>query len=56
MKASILIITHHTNILEYLHPDKVYILNEGKIVMEGDEKLAEKIEKNGFKGAFSVSE
>lgn len=56
MKTSILIITHHTNILEYLHPDKVYILNEGKIVMEGDEKLAEKIEKNGFKGAFSVSE
>lgn len=56
MKASILIITHHTNILEYLHPDKVYILNGGKIVMEGDESLAYSVEKNGFKGAFSISE
>ena len=55
-KCSILIITHHTNILEYLHPDKVYILNEGKIVLEGDMSLAQKIEKTGFKGAFSVSE
>lgn len=56
MKASILIITHHTNILEYLHPDKVYILNGGKIVMTGDESLAYSVEKNGFKGAFSISE
>lgn len=55
-KASLLIITHHTNILEYLHPDKVYILNGGRIAMEGDMTLAYSIEKNGFKGAFSVSE
>ncbi len=55
-KAAILIITHHTNILEYLKPDKVYILSEGRIAMEGDEQLAQKIEKNGFKGAFSVGE
>lgn len=55
-KASILIITHHTNILEYLNPDKVYILNDRHIAMEGDMKLAMAIEKNGFKGAFSISE
>lgn len=54
--ASILIITHHTDILEYLTPDKVYILNDGRIAMEGDLNLALKIEKVGFKGAFSVSE
>lgn len=54
--VAILIITHHTNILEYLNPDKVYILNDGHIVLEGDKSLAEKIEKSGFKGAFSVSE
>ncbi|HBA37590.1 MAG TPA: Fe-S cluster assembly ATPase SufC [Firmicutes bacterium] len=54
-KASILIITHHTNILEYLHPDKVYILADGKISMEGDVTLAQSIEKSGFKGAFSVN-
>lgn len=55
-KASLLIITHHKNILEYLSPDKVYILNEGKIVMDGGLELAESIEKSGFKGAFRVSE
>lgn len=55
-KASILIITHHTNILEYLEPDKVYILNGGKIIASGDMTLARTIEKDGFKGAFSVSE
>lgn len=54
--ASILIITHHTNILEYLEPDKVHILNNGTIVIDGDKKLAEAIEKNGFKGAFSISD
>ena len=42
-KASILIITHHTNILEYLTPDKVYILNGGRITMEGDMELANKL-------------
>jgi len=55
-KASILIITHHTNILEYLHPDKVYILSKGKIILDGDKTLADSVEKNGFKGAFSISE
>lgn len=55
-KASILIITHHTNILEYLEPDRVYILNDGRVAMEGDMELAKKIEKNGFRGAFSISE
>lgn len=55
-KASILIITHHTNILEYLTPDKVYVLDGGTIIMDGDIKLANSIEKNGFKGAFSISD
>ncbi len=55
-KASILIITHHTNILEYITPDKVHILEDGKIVMSGDASLAESVEKYGFKGAFNVNE
>lgn len=55
-KASILVITHHKNILDFLPPDRVYILNDGKVAMEGGLELAEMIEKNGFKGAFSVGE
>lgn len=47
-EASLLIITHHTSILSYLKPDKVHLLNEGKIVKTSDYLLAENIEKNGF--------
>lgn len=46
---SILIITHHISILEYLKPDQVHVLNEGKIIKSGDYSLAKDIEKNGFK-------
>ena len=55
-KCSIILITHHTNILKYIHPDKVHVLIDGKIVLDGDESLAEKIEEFGFKGAFQLSE
>ncbi|MFL0198720.1 Fe-S cluster assembly ATPase SufC [Clostridium sp. WILCCON 0269] len=45
---SILIITHHNSILEYLKPDYVHVLIDGKIVKTGDVSLAEEIEKNGY--------
>ncbi|MBW6442760.1 Fe-S cluster assembly ATPase SufC [Patescibacteria group bacterium] len=45
---SILIITHYKRILEYLHPDKVSIMINGKIVMEGDESLIYQLEKKGY--------
>lgn len=47
--VSILIITHHTSILEYLKPDYVHIMNKGTIVKTGDYELAKTIEKNGFR-------
>jgi Fe-S cluster assembly ATP-binding protein len=46
---TILIITHHTKILEYLKPDKVFIMKQGEIVKEGNSDLIEKIEKEGYK-------
>ena len=55
-KASILIITHHTNILEKLVPDYVHILNSGSIETTGDASLAYDIEKNGFNRTNKVSE
>lgn len=45
---SILIITHHTSILEYLKPDQVHILKDGHIIKSGDYQLAFAIEKGGF--------
>lgn len=46
--ASILIITHHTSILEYIKTDFVHLLNNGKIAISSDFELAKKIEKEGF--------
>jgi len=43
-----LIITHYYRILNYITPDKVHIMINGKIVKEGGKELAEEIENYGF--------
>lgn len=45
---SILVITHYPRILHYLIPDKVHVMQAGKIVQTGDKALAYEIEKEGF--------
>jgi Fe-S cluster assembly ATP-binding protein len=45
---AIIIITHHRNILDYLKPDYVHFLMDGRIVKTGDESLIEVVERNGF--------
>lgn len=52
---SILIITHHISILEYLIPDQVHVLKQGSIVASGNYDLAKQIEKSGF-SAYEVGE
>lgn len=52
---SILIITHHNKILDYLQPDFVHILVDGKVVKTGDFSLAKEIEANGYE-AFKNEE
>ncbi len=47
-KCSILMVTHHNNILNYIKPNFVHILENGKIIKTGDYHLAESIEKEGF--------
>ena len=46
--TSILIITHHPKILEYLKPDYVHVVNNGIITKSGSYDLALDIEKNGY--------
>lgn len=46
---SFLIITHYNRILRYIKPNKVYVIIDGKIVDEGDSKLADEIEEKGYK-------
>ena len=45
---SVLIITHYQRLLEYIKPDVVHIMIDGKIVKSGDMKLVHEVEKNGY--------
>ena len=45
---AIVIITHHNTILDYLNPDVVHVMVDGKIVDTGDISLAREIEKSGY--------
>jgi len=55
-EVSILIITHHTNILKTLKPDYVHILSDGNIKISGDYTLAESVENNGYNSINLTSE
>lgn len=46
--TSILIITHLSKILEYIKPDYVHIVINGKVMKTGNYDLALEIEKNGY--------
>jgi len=43
-----LIITHYTRILDYVRPEFVHIMLDGRIVREGGPELADKLEDQGY--------
>ncbi|MBI2791991.1 MAG: Fe-S cluster assembly ATPase SufC [Gammaproteobacteria bacterium] len=45
---STLIITHYQRLLNYIEPDKIHIMIDGKIVESGDKSLAHKLESQGY--------
>lgn len=47
-KTSAIVITHYQRLLEYIRPDFVHVLYNGRIVMTGGPELAEEIDKRGF--------
>lgn len=47
---AILVITHYQRLLDYVVPDFVHVLSNGKIVKSGDKSLALKLEKDGYAG------
>ncbi|MAW17249.1 MAG: Fe-S cluster assembly ATPase SufC [Pelagibacteraceae bacterium] len=49
-KKSFLVITHYQRLLNFINPDYVHVLSDGKIVKSGSMKLAEDLEKTGYKG------
>ena len=44
----ILVITHYQRLLEYIVPDVVHVMWDGKIVHSGDKNLALKLEAEGY--------
>ncbi len=45
---SILVITHYQRLLEYIVPDFVHVMIEGKIVKSGGKELAYELEEKGY--------
>ncbi len=47
-ELGVLIITHYQRILNYIQPDYVHILLDGRIVQSGDAALAKDLEERGY--------
>lgn len=45
---SILLITHYQRLLNYIKPDKVHVLSNGKMIKSGDHQLALELEAKGY--------
>ena len=45
-----LMITHYQRLLNYIVPDYVHIMMDGRIVKSGDAELAKRLEAEGYKG------
>lgn len=47
--TSLLLITHYSRILNYMDPQFIHIMADGKVVREGGKELIAKVEKEGYK-------
>ncbi len=45
---SMLVITHYQRLLNYIVPDRVHVMVDGKIRKSGDASLAKELEKSGY--------
>ena len=47
-KNGVLLITHYQRLLDYIIPDYVHVLSDGKIIKTGDKTLALDLEEKGY--------
>ena len=45
---AIILVTHYQRLLNYIEPDFVHVLADGKIVKEGGKELALELEEKGY--------
>ena len=47
-KKATLLVTHYQRLLDYIQPDYIHVLYDGKIVRSGDKSLARELEEKGY--------
>ncbi|HOH42755.1 MAG TPA: Fe-S cluster assembly ATPase SufC, partial [Candidatus Hydrogenedentes bacterium] len=47
-QRSFLLITHYQRLLDYIQPDFVHVLYDGKLIQSGGKELALKLEEQGY--------
>jgi Fe-S cluster assembly ATP-binding protein len=47
-ELGVLLITHYQRILQYLEPDVIHVLRDGRVVASGGPELAHQLEKEGY--------
>jgi Fe-S cluster assembly ATP-binding protein len=55
-ELGVLVITHYQRILNYIRPDHVHILMDGRIVRSGGPELAHELEQSGYAGVAPQQE
>lgn len=45
---AIIMVTHYQRLLDYIEPDFIHVLVNGRIIMSGDKSLALELEKKGY--------
>lgn len=48
-ERSMLVVTHYQRLLDYIEPDVIHVMVNGKIVKSGDKTLALELEKQGYR-------
>ena len=52
-KPCMLLITHYQRLLDYIHPDFVHIMKDGKIIKTSDASLVKEIEEVGYENIIA---
>ncbi|MGI9248837.1 MAG: Fe-S cluster assembly ATPase SufC [Woeseiaceae bacterium] len=47
-ERAIILVTHYQRLLDYIQPDFVHVLSEGRIIRSGDKSLALELEERGY--------
>ncbi len=47
-ERAIVVVTHYQRLLDYVEPDFVHVLSEGKIIRSGDKTLAQQLDEKGY--------